>query len=576
MFIAFNLLCSLASAAPGWEPSNSQVGVFNAGVTAYNEGRFSAAIAMFQKVVKAEPECTLCVFMLGASQAGAGETEAAVESLTAASRAFPGREEIEVQLGNALFLLQRFVEASAVARRALTAVPGSQPALMNAIRADVRLGRTDAALAMLDGLTHEQDPGTLACQRILVLESAHRDDEARALLHACKTSPVPAEIAEAEARLGGLEGAEAAALAMGAGNVSRSLRAVALFNLGQIPAAEALFREVLVENPDDALARANRATCLYRLGRESEARKEVQRLFAAGSWVRRENNGAISGILTARNAEDLEGALRTALAGLVMELKDGDLVSAQDAQLRAEQRFGRTGPLVTSAAALEFAGGSWGWNTLLPVLAEALPEDIVWDLVGDQSFVHPEAVPPAVAAWIVKRGSDTSRYNLAAGRSNLKDYAGCLEAVAPIPEPSTEQAVNLGYSCAIQAGDDTTVSAWRERAKHAGTLTFRNACNDAERAARAGDWSGVMQRLNLAVPAGAEEVGLSNDLTVQALRGLGRLDEAIKWSYEPGVDAGTVYNVGVALHQAGRMEEATAMAKRACVGASGELHELCV
>lgn len=576
MLLALGLFGTIALAAPTWEPPDKQVPAFNVGIEAFNQHRWGAAIAAFQRVVKAEPDCGLALYMLGSAQAAAGESAAAIETLTAARTAFPGREDIDVQAADVLFVLQRFEEAADAAHAALKVAPTSVSALVMSVRADVRLNRTEAALTALDQLAGQQDAGLLACQRILVLENAHREAEARDVLGTCRTSTLPDVVAEAESRLAGIDDIEDAATALGAEGLSMSMRAVSLMNKGMLAEAEVLLREVLDENPDDAIARVNRATCLYRLDHKGDALKELQRLFSAGTWVRREQNGSISGIITSRGADELEIALRQSLASLVrVLLEGGDVSAAQEAQAKAEQRFGRTGPLITSAASLEFAAGASGWDLVAPLLADASPEDPAWNLVGEQAFAHPGAVPALVSTAIVERGTDLSRYNLAAGRANAKDYPGCLVVVSAITDLAKVDNVNLGYRCAIKAADDATVNTWRERAKRAGAIRFPDAYEDAVRAMRSEDWSGAMQRLNLAVPTTAEETSLANDVSVVALVGLGQLEQAIKVSREPGVRPESVYNLGVALQRAGREDEAVATVKQACVGATGELRDLC-
>lgn len=576
MLLALGLFGTIALAAPTWEPPDKQVPAFNVGIEAFNQHRWGAAIAAFQRVVKAEPDCGLALYMLGSAQAAAGESEAAIETLTAARTAFPGREDIEVQAADVLFVLQRFEEAADAAHAALRVAPASVSALVMSVRADVRLNRTEAALTLLDQLAGQQDAGLVACQRILVLENAHREAEARDVLDTCRKSTLPDVVAEAESRLAGIDDIEDAATALGADNLSRSMRAVSLMNKGMLAEAEILLREVLDENPEDAIARVNRATCLYQLDHRVEAQKELQRLFSAGTWVRREHNGSVSGIITARGADELEVTLRLSLASLVrVLLEGGDVSAAQEAQAKAELRFGRTGPLVTSAASLAFAAGASGWDLVAPLLAEASPEDPAWSLVGEQAFARPGTVPAIVSAAIVERGTDLSRYNLAAGRANSKDYAGCLAVVSTITDLAKVENVNLGYRCAIQAADDATLGMWRERAKRVGAIRFADAYDDAVRAVEADDWSGTMQRLNLAVPTGAEETSFANNLTVVALVGLKRLDEALKLSSQPGVHQESMYNLGVALQRAGREDEAIATVTRACVGATGELRDLC-
>ena len=205
-----------------------------------------------------------------------------------------------VKQADALFVAQRFEEAAAAAKAALTLEPDSLDALRLTVRADVRLNQTDHALSLLDGLAGRQNAGTLDCQRILVLQNARRDAEARALLPACNTSPDLDVVTEAESRLRtDAESTAISARELGAENLSAAMRAVVLVNQHRYAEAEVLLREVLAENPDEALARVHHALCLYHLDRKAEAQKELQRLFTAGTWVRREDNGSVSGILTA-------------------------------------------------------------------------------------------------------------------------------------------------------------------------------------------------------------------------------------------------------------------------------------
>lgn len=578
MLILVGLLVGRAFAAPSWECSQKQVATFNEGVAAYNEHRFDAAVSAFRKVSRAEPECGRGLLLLGVSLDAKGDEEAGLEALDRAAALFPRTADIEVARADALFVLQRFDEAAVAAGAALAADPSSANAMRMAVRAAVRRDKTDEALQMLDSLVGQQGYASLACQRILVLENAHRDDEAAALLGVCKQGTDAAEIAEATARVArSADAVGDAADGLGADAMSRSVRAASLASAGRYAEAEPIFRALLEENPEDAVAQVNLAVCLYGLGREAEGQREMQRVFSAGTWVRREGSGAISGIISARGADELEVGLRGAIAGLVLRLVDGgDLQGAAEAQRKAEERFGRAGPLVTSAAALGFANGSRGWELLLPVLADADAGDRGWDVAGDEAFAHPDQVPQAAVAAIVARGTPEAKYNLAAGLSNANDDAGCLAALAAIPEPVSSTAVNLGYACAIGGGDDATLEAWRERARRTGEMRFRDAYSDAVRAFNGGDFRAAMQRLNSVAPDGPEHAALVADMRVVLLTHLGSLDEARKLVDSPGVAPESVYNLGVALQRAGRDEEAIAVVKQACVGAKGELAGLCI
>lgn len=578
----FALLCTLAhagSAAPVWDPPDKQVETFNIGVTAFNEHHWDRAITAFRGVVNAEPSCGRALLMLGLAEAGRGDNPAALETFQKVDRIFPGRDDVLVQVAHALFVAQRFDEASVAAHAALKIAPGSSEALTVDIEIDVRLNRTETALATLDALAAtpgQHDPGSIACERIFVLQNAHREAEARALLEACRTSPIPGQVTQAESRLADPLGVAEAAQALGAGNLSESLRAAVLQEAHKYAEAAALFGKVLDENPDDTIARVNLAICLYRLHRGAEAQAELRRLFSAGAWIRREESGSVSGIVTSRGAEELEAAMMKGLAVLLADLVDsGDLAGAREAQARAEERFGRTGPLRTTAAALQFASGTSGWSTLAPVLEGADATDRAWSIVGEQAFAHAADLPANVVSLLLDHGPDPVRFNLAAGRANADDAAGCLVAATALSDTSKPDYMRIGYGCAIRAGDDKVLAEWRERAKRAGGVTFQEASADAGRAADQREWAGIMLRLKLAAPAGDAEIGRANDLTVVALSGLGRLDDALELSVAPGVRPPTIYNLGVGLHNAGRAEEAEAVFRRACAGATQELKALC-
>lgn len=528
------------------------VAVYNDAAEAFNANEMKAARSGMDKVLKRSPACRGALAVAVAARLGLLDPDA-VPLARRAMGLYPTDPAFPAQIAEAAFVAQAFDAAldAALAARALD--PSYQPAALWAFRAYLRLGRYDDALALADDFPGF-DGAARDCLRVTVLADQSRMTEAEALRDSCAAATDPVRAAALAALSSNVEEVAGIATEMGVSNASVVAAAMEHFNAGRYREAVEALERALAAEPWNALLRLQLAMACLQSGQQGRARRELQALYDAPTWVTRWQSGAISGVVTKGGERELEEALQQAFGQLVvLLLAQGDVEGAGVALRKAEARFGRVAALAAARARLTSAaeGPVAGWQATASALAAFPDESSLVSAAGILAFDNATGVPPAVAEAIATRGQAADHYNLVAGYARAQLNAECARYGQRLAASVLvrDEGRGLVYGCLLSLGDLAAAGALLD--EHGVALDPRQRLWHAELLIRDGQPEAA-----LAV-AGGLDANLEGraDLRVEALRRLERLDEALAASRGATLQPATRYNLGIEFYNRQRQAE---------------------
>ncbi|CCG40813.1 tetratricopeptide repeat protein [Magnetospirillum molischianum] len=265
---------------------------FDAAIRSHRAGQLAKAERQYRTILKSKPHHVETLVMLGQLLTETGRAEAALETLGVALTVDPARAEAHGAQGAALRRLGRRDEAASSYRRALALKPDAVEPHVNLGNTLLDLGRWGdaaesfhAAIALVPSLPEahlgfgralHQIGRTDAAIEALRLAIGLRPDYAAAY-------DAMGEIACDLGRWGESIAFHAEALRLDPkGPGFHTHFGIALYNSGELQAAEGSFRVALSLNPDDVIAHFNLAAVLLRTGRLAEGWAEYEwrrRLF---------------------------------------------------------------------------------------------------------------------------------------------------------------------------------------------------------------------------------------------------------------------------------------------------------
>jgi len=225
-------------------------------VVLHQQGRLREAEKLYARVLKAEPEHSDALHLLGLVKAQAGQMGEAYRLMSAALKINPKAPDAWMNLANVLHALKRDAEALDCLDKALALRPGDSDALHNRGNALLALGRPQDALTCFD--------------EVLARNPRHADallnrGSARAMLNRTEQA-----LADFDAALALMPGHPAALYNRGN----------ALAALGRYDEAIAAFDRALTAAPNHVQAWNNRGRALQALNRHDDAIKSFDKAIA--------------------------------------------------------------------------------------------------------------------------------------------------------------------------------------------------------------------------------------------------------------------------------------------------------
>lgn len=317
--------------------------------------------------------------------------------------------------------------------------------------------------------------------------------------------------------------------------------------------------------PLDATAAVGRADCLYRIGRLDEARGALEALFAKGAAGRelpphpRGEGLALLAILRARAGQPdaAEGARR----GIPPE------DSARAHRVQA----------VLAAVA---GDRSAAWAQVDEALARWPRDPDAVRAATEVASLDPDHVSPAALAAIRRPVDVVHHHNQAVLAFNAGDGARCLVHVGAGLSVATESELprlqEVGYACAVAAGEVDEAGRLMLARGSVAALPEPSVLRHGElllAAGRAREAARLLRVLRLRDPALLVDQG---SLRIRAHMADDDLEAALSVARSGPSRPGTRANLAVALHKAGRTEDAVGVLGSACPELSGRAGADCV
>ena len=221
---------------------------------------FAGEDPLWEHTLASNPDAWQAHNRLGARKFARGDVDGALAHFENATRLRPDLGETHNNLGTALMQKQRTEEALAEFRAAVEAQPHVPQFLVNLGNALVAVGALDEAVDRFRDLT-ERFPAMVQGWNNLGYAQLRRGDLTTAIATLRQAAELHPESVDVKLNLHAALRAEAERLA----------------REGQLQPAEALYRELLADAPNDVQLLTNQGVVLYSLGRKEEAIAEFRR-----------------------------------------------------------------------------------------------------------------------------------------------------------------------------------------------------------------------------------------------------------------------------------------------------------
>ena len=354
--------------------------------------------------------------------------------------------------------------------------------------------------------------------------------------------------------------------------IQRVVEATHLGNLGERDKANAVFTEVLAENPKNMDARVGRGVNHYLLGNLGSAQADLGHAFSADAWKEiATTSDRVNEVTQHVTTVDLVERRVVGAAMLVVLLtRDDDLDRASETLDRAREIFGDVIQLDAAEARLLLARGeaNVAWKRLSTAVKKDDPTLFVQSVASEMVAEDPEGASKGVTAFLTRMGQWTVHYNQAVGHFRARKYKPCTDAVEEGLRkfPGNEKMLQVGYTCAARS-DFALADLWlRELGGPSGADPFMVVAH-AEglvKADRPSDAVKLLEGLPQPSPeADPKYVRSRQILHVRTLTELGRLDDALKLadgSTAPEVETPLAYQ----LMQVHRYRDAQTLLERSC------------
>lgn len=580
------LLWSLGvqAAEPGWDPNNAAVPVFNKGVLAFNQGDFEGAARHYQKAMDKDPACGMCRVALANCLWRLNRSEEAYQMLVDQRAATPQQTDVLPILAEAAFAAQRFEEARDAAMAAQKADPQEVTIMSLLLRTHLRLGTYDEAAQVLTDQAARYPAADMACLRTVL--TAEQGDKDAAAVHwkQCQRSETEALVDNARGRYAVSTGDQElladhrTALDMD----NESFAAAQHFEAKEFAQALKIYDRLVKSEPENPWHRMNRANCHKQLGNIQKAVDDYETVFDSDTWVTVAKTGALTGILTKQDeGQYLEDAHRSMGYYIALLAQAGDTNRAQQMLTKARARFDDSAQLTAAEVELELARNDPGmaWRRTQTLLDLWPEEDWTRRTVDMMLNKHPAHMPPQFTKSLAVSGDSRNLFNLAVNAANTGAPAECLAHLEgatgeDVPELA-DRIHGLRYSCAVRAKDLPQADALKVKVGP-DQLRFPDVFNHAIMVSEAGELERALNLLDQAAQLSDVKPKLVHSQGVNLATQLGNLDDALQRLHaakdiEPTVQA----NLGVALSNAGRNDDARPIVQSACPQLTGENKAWC-
>ena len=588
---------ALAGAPVVWVPdSNTVVRFYNQAVDALNRQDPARAAARARKAIEAQETYGEAHLVLGIALARQGQLDASIEVLAALDQRAPGRSAILTELAQVWFAKEDFARAEAHALDAVSRNPDELRAWQALTLVRRRTGAHDELRVELETEMGRSGQPEIACFQAQNLVDLNRPTDALAALQRCRESEQLAFVQNAVGALrkSGVDVGEADAPVSSSAELVN--RGVAAYRAGELRRAEHLAGRALDAGAPPVVAALLRAQVRYDAGDFEGARADIDAVLGeGGTWVRLHEDGALTGVLTQQDADDVKVRLRGAAGVLaLLHARAKDSESVTNAMIDARSALGDSAELrAAEALAMHTLGESRkGWGILRAAYEGGDDPTLLASTTTELGVGAAAVADDAVIAMVADRATPTAIYNAALGASNASLTARCLglleslrgkpgSSVATSEQFALERAevapsaASLEYACAVQGGRWDEARALGEAASWGAPLDPADIWAHSIRLYEEERSEELLRVLEASGLAEDEAYLGARDLVVHAHLSLGNLDAACSAVAVAGASEAAILEVGAALVPAGRQDEAKALLGPLCGKLEGDQATRC-
>jgi thioredoxin-like negative regulator of GroEL len=349
---------------------------------------------------------------------------------------------------------------------------------------------------------------------------------------------------------------------MGAPNVAATIQAMT----DAKHTCDAELPKLQAASATDAAAHVDVADCLYRLGRLDEARAGLE-----SAWP-----GAEPALTTDQRARGL-------VLLVILWARAGESARATAALRVLEGVPGDRGAAVHRGRAVWMASNgrpAEAWPIVDAALARWPSDPDVIRAAAEVASLDPRHVTPAAEAAISRPADVVAHHNRGVAALNTGNGAACLQEVelglTKAGDGEKNPLLELGYSCAVQAEAVAAASRLMMARRSVTAFPPASVVRHAELLLESDQAKAAGRLLDLVQPK-VEQLQIDRDsLRIRAALAAEDLDAAVAVAKDGKAHPESRANLGVALHKAGRTDDARAVLTTACEELRGRDKRDCV
>jgi tetratricopeptide (TPR) repeat protein len=321
-------------------------------------------------------------------------------------------------------------------------------------------------------------------------------------------------------------------------------------------------------NPSWVKPRLDRAECLYRVGRYEWVIDDLDVVFNGRSVNQAIDAATTGGVPDSIARVSVENG---AVVRIIMLLDTGQTRPAKSLYSAARKVFDDSAAMARADIAIDWYTGNnnAAWKAVDAGLEQWPGEHQIEQAVREMASRDPRGITDAADGILSAPANTIGWYNNAVSAYSSGDYSTCLSTIdMAIAEPTIssdhERFLKLGYTCAVTAGDLKKTNQFIVKMGGISGLRSDAVVLHAELLYKNESYAAALELLRHIAPADAAQRVEVETLQVRASTRKGDLDGAMAFAAQNNTEASALANLALALHNAGRTDEAKTILEPAC------------
>lgn len=321
-------------------------------------------------------------------------------------------------------------------------------------------------------------------------------------------------------------------------------------------------------NPTWVKPRLDRAECLYRVGRYEWVIDDLDVVFNGRSVNQAIDAATTGGVPDSIARVSVENG---AVVRIIMLLDTGQTRPAKSLYSAARKVFDDSAAMARADIAIDSYTGNnnAAWKAVDAGLEQWPGEHQIEQAVREMASRDPRGITDAANEILSAPANTIGWYNNAVSAYSSGDHNSCLSTIdMALAEPTIssdhERFLKLGYTCAVTAGDLKKTNQFIVKMGGISGLRSDAVVLHAELLYKNESYAAALELLRHITPTDAAQRVEVETLQVRASTRKGDLDGAMAFAAQNNTEASALANLALALHNAGRTDEAKTILAPAC------------